>query len=324
MDFNARFYDPYLNRWTQPDSVIPELLNSQAWNRFSYTINNPIIYVDPSGHEYAGPCIDGENCYDPSGGGSFSYSQSCHGIECDIPELTTGEDSADASENAAGSAGVPAFDPIPAPDWMPGFMADAWFYAQMAISVLNNPNAAPAQKAHAGAILGGYIVGYGGLLVGASMLGYAGAQAIINVVGLACVGNPTCAALAGLSGVASGAACADGDCTNEVSSAISAACADGDCTNEVNFVVSENGNVYPLPPGTTGPTTTINGQGIRWETTSLGFRIMNPNQATPYPYANYYKILPGGSYQTINPLTGQTPAPNDIMWHIPLNGTWAP
>jgi RHS repeat-associated protein len=48
--FNARWYDPGLSRWTSPDSIIPDPVNSLEWDRFSYTKNNPIRYRDPSGH----------------------------------------------------------------------------------------------------------------------------------------------------------------------------------------------------------------------------------------------------------------------------------
>jgi RHS repeat-associated protein len=48
--YNARYYDPHLGRFIQPDSLVPDLLNPQAWNRFSYCYNNPASYVDPGGH----------------------------------------------------------------------------------------------------------------------------------------------------------------------------------------------------------------------------------------------------------------------------------
>jgi len=48
--YNARYYDPYLGRFIQPDTLVPDPLNPQAWNRFSYVYNNPTSYVDPSGH----------------------------------------------------------------------------------------------------------------------------------------------------------------------------------------------------------------------------------------------------------------------------------
>jgi hypothetical protein len=50
MYYNARFYDPYLNHFTQPDSIVPDPSNSQDWDRYSYARNNPLRYTDPTGH----------------------------------------------------------------------------------------------------------------------------------------------------------------------------------------------------------------------------------------------------------------------------------
>jgi len=50
MDYKARFYSPYINRFIQPDSIIPGSTNPQAFNRYSYVFGNPIKYKDPSGH----------------------------------------------------------------------------------------------------------------------------------------------------------------------------------------------------------------------------------------------------------------------------------
>ncbi len=50
MDYNARMYDPYLNQWTQPDSIIPQPYNPQSFDRYAYVLNNPINLIDPSGH----------------------------------------------------------------------------------------------------------------------------------------------------------------------------------------------------------------------------------------------------------------------------------
>jgi hypothetical protein len=41
---------PYINRFLQPDSIIPDPLNPQSWDRYSYTVNNPILYRDSTGH----------------------------------------------------------------------------------------------------------------------------------------------------------------------------------------------------------------------------------------------------------------------------------
>ena len=51
--YGPRYYDPALARFIQPDTVIPSLFDPQSWNRYSYTLNNPLRYVDPSGHEAA-------------------------------------------------------------------------------------------------------------------------------------------------------------------------------------------------------------------------------------------------------------------------------
>jgi len=54
MDYKARAYDPWLGKFIQPDCIVPGALNPQAYNRFGYSFNNPIIFMDPSGHQ---PCI---------------------------------------------------------------------------------------------------------------------------------------------------------------------------------------------------------------------------------------------------------------------------
>lgn len=48
--YNARYYDPELGRFVQADTIVPEAGSSQALNRYSYCVNNPLKYVDPSGH----------------------------------------------------------------------------------------------------------------------------------------------------------------------------------------------------------------------------------------------------------------------------------
>ena len=50
MDYRARFYSPLLGRFTQPDVFVSNVINPQAWNRYSYVYNSPIVYNDPSGH----------------------------------------------------------------------------------------------------------------------------------------------------------------------------------------------------------------------------------------------------------------------------------
>ncbi len=50
--YNARWYDSYLNHFTQPDSIVPDPANPQDWDRYAYAQNNPLRYKDPTGHSY--------------------------------------------------------------------------------------------------------------------------------------------------------------------------------------------------------------------------------------------------------------------------------
>jgi len=46
----ARWYAPGVGRFVSPDSVVPDAAEPQIWNRYSYVLNNPLKYSDPSGH----------------------------------------------------------------------------------------------------------------------------------------------------------------------------------------------------------------------------------------------------------------------------------
>ncbi len=58
-DYRARFYDPLLGRFIQPDSIVPGAGNPLAWDRYAYTLNNPVRYTDPSGHTQCEIALDG-------------------------------------------------------------------------------------------------------------------------------------------------------------------------------------------------------------------------------------------------------------------------
>lgn len=47
---NGRIYDPELGRFLSADPHIQSPLNSQSHNRYSYVLNNPLKYTDPSGY----------------------------------------------------------------------------------------------------------------------------------------------------------------------------------------------------------------------------------------------------------------------------------
>jgi len=48
--YGARYYDPQLARFISPDTFIQAPGNPQNLNRYSYVLNNPIVYTDPSGN----------------------------------------------------------------------------------------------------------------------------------------------------------------------------------------------------------------------------------------------------------------------------------
>ncbi|MEZ5842557.1 MAG: polymorphic toxin type 50 domain-containing protein [Hyphomicrobiaceae bacterium] len=50
---NGRIYDPEIGRFLSADPFVQELANLQSWNRYSYVLNNPLSYTDPSGFFFA-------------------------------------------------------------------------------------------------------------------------------------------------------------------------------------------------------------------------------------------------------------------------------
>ena len=50
IEMGARWYDPQLGRWTNPDTIIPDPANPQSLNRYSYVFGNPVKFSDPTGH----------------------------------------------------------------------------------------------------------------------------------------------------------------------------------------------------------------------------------------------------------------------------------
>jgi len=49
INMNARLYDPALGRFLNPDPIIQDATNKQNFNLYSYVLNNPLKYTDPSG-----------------------------------------------------------------------------------------------------------------------------------------------------------------------------------------------------------------------------------------------------------------------------------
>jgi RHS repeat-associated protein len=49
-DYGARFYIPGIMRFISADTIVPDPKNPQTLNRYAYSLNNPVKYIDPSGH----------------------------------------------------------------------------------------------------------------------------------------------------------------------------------------------------------------------------------------------------------------------------------
>ena len=62
-NYNARLYDPEIGRFISADPIVPDPFNPQSLNRYSYVLNNPLIYTDPSGYQQSAPGQDEEKDY---------------------------------------------------------------------------------------------------------------------------------------------------------------------------------------------------------------------------------------------------------------------
>jgi RHS repeat-associated protein len=79
-DFGARFYDPKMGRFLQPDPIVADVLGPQGFNPYAYVRNSPTNLVDPLGLQaeaaatiWPGPC-DGLSCVDvPIGGDVYRW-----------------------------------------------------------------------------------------------------------------------------------------------------------------------------------------------------------------------------------------------------------
>jgi RHS repeat-associated protein len=49
-NYGARLYDPVLGRFISPDSIVQSPGDPQTLNRYTYCLNNPLIYTDPEGN----------------------------------------------------------------------------------------------------------------------------------------------------------------------------------------------------------------------------------------------------------------------------------
>ncbi len=195
MDYNARFYDDYLNRWSQPDTIIHDG-NPQSLNRLSYVENNPINFNDPSGH-CVGP--DGVDLPDGSaacnlGGGAPTAPTT----PTDLCQIDPGLPMCTPLESSSFILNLPKRVVIPG--YMPGGddsniyynpftlsnYLQGWERSDTAFSIAVNPDATWEEKI----ISGGYMVGW----VGANVIAGGG----LAVMGCAATGVAACVTAGGI------------------------------------------------------------------------------------------------------------------------------
>jgi RHS repeat-associated protein len=102
VNLNARLYDPALGRMLSTDPVIGQPQNGQAYNRYSYVVNNPASLTDPTGN-----CL----CYfDVTMQSQFRCVDGCGqaitGQSADEDPQNAGAASAGADELGGGAYGV--------------------------------------------------------------------------------------------------------------------------------------------------------------------------------------------------------------------------
>ena len=85
INMNARLYDPALGRFLSPDPYVQTPYSTQSYNRYTYCMNNPMVYVDQDGEfawfvpviigavigAYSGGVIANDGQYNP---GKWDYS----------------------------------------------------------------------------------------------------------------------------------------------------------------------------------------------------------------------------------------------------------
>ena len=51
INMNARIYDPIVRKFLSADNLVSDPFNTQAYDRYSYVLNNPLLYMDLDGNE---------------------------------------------------------------------------------------------------------------------------------------------------------------------------------------------------------------------------------------------------------------------------------
>jgi RHS repeat-associated protein len=74
--YGARYYDPVLGRFISADPTTSRPFDPQALNRYSYARNNPLRFIDPSGHLFEDYTLNCPFCFDTSIGLDYTLDAS--------------------------------------------------------------------------------------------------------------------------------------------------------------------------------------------------------------------------------------------------------
>lgn len=87
-NYGARLYDPDSGRFMSPDTIVPNPGNPQSLNRYGYVLNNPMRYIDPTGHSidddsYEPPALDLDTEFAANGDTNTMVSQQVQNYSLD-------------------------------------------------------------------------------------------------------------------------------------------------------------------------------------------------------------------------------------------------
>ena len=125
---NGRVEDAITGRFLSADPVVPDSIDTQSYNRYSYVNNRPLSYVDPSGFDACGvsgsASDDGDDQDDDDGDG-------------DSDDAVTGGISRHLKDTAACTAPTFTGTRIPGGQPPPGFSLAGWQYSSTSLSSVN-------------------------------------------------------------------------------------------------------------------------------------------------------------------------------------------
>ena len=153
INMNGRMYDPRIGRFLSPDNYIQMPENSQSFNRYSYCLNNPLKYTDPSGDFW-------NVVFGAAVGGLFNWAS--HGFKYNAKGLGyffTGAVAGAVSTGVASGVNVA--------------MAGGNFWngaAGMANGISSTGFLSGAASGAASGFAGGFISGFGNSLIGGGCL----------------------------------------------------------------------------------------------------------------------------------------------------------